>query len=90
MKDLALIKVVDYPNNYQSVDLGELKDIEIGDLVEAMRARDLIVRLGIIVKKKEKVGPFEMDMFEVLLSDGVVENYTSAALRKLSPPWDDK
>ena len=36
LKDLALIKVVDFPNNYQSVDLGELKDIEIGDEVHAI------------------------------------------------------
>lgn len=35
-KDLALVKVVDFSNNYQSVDLGELKDIEIGDEVHAI------------------------------------------------------
>ena len=56
--------------------------MKVGDLVEAMGARDLIIRLGIIVKKLEPVF-FDMQVFEIMREDGTLETYTSAALWKI-------
>tara|TARA_A100001011_G_C14256473_1_gene820308 strand:- start:973 stop:1146 length:174 start_codon:yes stop_codon:yes gene_type:complete len=54
----------------------------IGNIVEAMHARDLKIRLGIIIKK---LPPLELglEVFEVLTNDGKIDTYTSAALRVL-------
>ena len=56
--------------------------MKVGDVVKAMRAHDLIVRLGIIVRNLDS-GPFGMDKFEVMVCDGRLETYTSAALREV-------
>ena len=53
-----------------------------GDLVEAMRASDLKIMIGLITKKLE---PMELglEVFEVMTSDGNIMTYTSAAIRSV-------
>tara|TARA_B100000700_G_C14802554_1_gene741297 strand:+ start:672 stop:857 length:186 start_codon:yes stop_codon:yes gene_type:complete len=58
--------------------------VKVGDLVEAMRAKDLLIQRGIIlshlnvhVDVKEKW----TDIYEVMTTDGIITTYTSAALR---------
>jgi len=54
--------------------------MKVGDLVEAMGSRDLMIRLGIIVKQLPdmKIG---LKAYEVMREDGTIEIYSSAALR---------
>ena len=53
-----------------------------GDLVEAMRAKDLKVLYGMVIKKLPPIesGP---EVFEVMTSDGHVTTYTETALRSV-------
>ena len=56
--------------------------MKIGDIVEAMRAKDLLIQRGIIVAKIKPPTPDNwLEIFEVMTSDGKVMTYTSAALR---------
>ncbi len=56
--------------------------MNVGDLVEALRAKDMLIRRGIIIKRIK--GPTQdnwLEVFKVMSSDGQVDTYTSAALR---------
>jgi len=57
-------------------------NIKIGDLVLCMGSHNLKVKTGIIVFAERSKGPFNMDVFEVLIKSKV-ETYTSAAVRKI-------
>ncbi len=53
-----------------------------GDLVEAMRAKDLLVQYGIILSCiKAPTADNWLSTYKVMTSDGNIMTYTSAALR---------
>ena len=56
--------------------------MNVGDLVEVMGARDLINRIGLVVRILAG-GPFGMQVFEIMREDGTLETYTSAAIRRI-------
>ena len=56
--------------------------MKVGDLVEAMRAKDLLIRRGIIITKIKSPTPDNwLEAFEVMTSDGEIMTYTSTSLR---------
>ena len=57
--------------------------MKVGDIVKAMGTRDLMVRLGIIVRQLKDL-PIGLQVYEVMREDGTIETYTSAALRGIN------
>ncbi len=56
--------------------------MKVGDLVEAIKAKDMLIRRGIIIKRIKPIQFADwLKVFEVMSSDGQVDTYTSAALR---------
>ena len=56
-----------------------------GDLVEAMRTKDLLIQRGIILKRIKPPTPDNwLETFEVMTSDGNIMVYTSSALRVIN------
>ena len=56
--------------------------MKAGDLVEALRAKDMLIQRGIILKRiKPPTANNWLEVFEVMTSDGIINTYTSAALR---------
>ncbi len=59
--------------------------MKAGDLVEALRAKDMLIRKGIILKRIKPPTPDNwLEAFEVMTSDGQIGTYTSAALRVIN------
>ena len=58
--------------------------MKAGDLVEAMHARDLMIRIGIIINVINQNGPFSMKVYTVMCEDGTIDTYTGAALKKVN------
>ena len=59
--------------------------MKIGDLVEALRAKDMLIRRGIILKRIKPPTPDNwLETFEVMTSDGQIDTYTSTALRVIN------
>ena len=58
--------------------------MKAGDLVEAMRAKDMLIRRGIIIKQVKPAHTQFLDVFEVMTSDGEIMTYSTAALRVIN------
>ncbi len=58
--------------------------MKAGDLVEAMRAKDMLIRRGIIIKQVKTAHTQFLDVFEVMTSDGEIMTYSTAALRVIN------
>ena len=58
--------------------------MKAGDLVEAMRAKDMLIRRGIIIKQVKPAHTHILDVFEVMTSDGEIMTYSTAALRVIN------
>ena len=59
--------------------------MKVGDLVEAMRAKDMLIRRGIVLKRIKPPTPDNwFEVFKVMTSDGEIMTYTTAALRKIN------
>ena len=56
--------------------------MKVGDIVKAMGTKDLRVQNGIILSQLPDM-ELGLQVFEVMTCDGVVQIYTSAALRKI-------
>ena len=56
--------------------------MKVGDLVEAMRPKDLLIQRGIILSQIKKPTPDNwLSIYEVMTTDGRIDKYTSSSLR---------
>ena len=57
--------------------------MKVGDIVEAMHAKDLRIKIGLVTKElKPLTGRGLLKVYEVMTEEGV-DTYTSGALRKI-------
>ena len=69
--------------------LEEKMKYKVGDLVTAVHSKDLgsgqkaTWRLGVIIWHKPRPHEHMLEIYKVLTNDGLIDQYTTAALRKV-------